>query len=78
MRLIGGEVGQDVLLLTDRQMDDLLEKLGLDGFNAYGKRLVSWVQRKQANVDHYREILKWAKEDGVLTEGPELLWGGGT
>lgn len=76
LKLIGGEVGQGVLLLTDRQMDDLLERLGVDGFNAYGKRLVSWVQRKGANVDHYREILKWAKEDGALNDGPELLWAG--
>lgn len=68
LRLIGGEIGQGVLLLSDRQMDDLLGRLGVDGFNAYGKRLVSWVQRKGANVDHYREILRWAMEDGVLTD----------
>ena len=78
LRLIGGEIGQGVLLLSDRQMDDLLSRLGVDGFNAYAKRLVSWVQRKHANVDHYREILRWAKEDGVLTSGSELLWSGRT
>lgn len=76
LRLIGGEIGQGVLLLSDRQMDDLLSRLGVDGFNAYAKRLVSWVQRKHANVDHYREILKWATADGVLTSGPDLLWAG--
>ena len=65
LKLIGGEVGQGVLLLSDRQMDDLLERMGLDGFNTYGKRLVSWVQRTGANVDHYREILRWWQEDSA-------------
>lgn len=77
LRLIGGEIGQGVLLLSDRQMDDLLSRLGVDGFNSYAERLVSWVQRKHAKVDHYRTILKWAKEDGVLVSGPELLLSGG-
>ena len=77
LKLIGGEIGQGVLLLSDRQMDDLLSRLGQDGFDAYAKRLVSWVQRKHANVDHYREILRWAKEDGVLASGPDILWPGG-
>ena len=77
LKLIGGEIGQGVLLLSDRQMDDLLSRLGQDGFDAYAKRLVSWVQRKRANVDHYREILKWAKEDGVLASGPDIPRSGG-
>lgn len=63
LRLIGGEVGQGVLLLTERQMADLLEKLGIDGFNAYALRLVGFIRRTGANIDHYREILKWWNED---------------
>lgn len=78
LKLIGGEVGRGVLLLSDQQMDDLLERLGLDGYDHYCRKLVAWVQKTHAVVDHYRTILKWAKEDGVLAEGPELLWRGGT
>lgn len=63
LHLVGGEVGQGVLLLTDWQMDDLLERMGLDGFNAYAQRLVAWVQRTGARADHYREILRWWRED---------------
>ena len=76
LKLIGGEIGQGVLLLSDRQMDDLLSRLGQDGFDAYAKRLVSWVQRKGAQVDHYREILRWWQED-TAPKGPDILWSGG-
>lgn len=76
LKLIGGDVGQGVLLLTDWQMDDLISRMGLDGFDAYAKRLVAWVQRKGAQVDHYREILRWWQED-TAPKGPELLYTGG-
>lgn len=76
LKLIGGDVGQGVLLLTDWQMDDLISRMGLDGFDAYAKRLVSWVQRKGAQVDHYREILRWWQED-TAPKGPDILWSGG-
>lgn len=75
LKLIGGDVGQGVLLLTDWQMDDLISRMGLDGFDAYAKRLVAWVQRKGAQVDHYREILRWWQED-TAPKGPELLYTG--
>ena len=74
LKLVGGEVGQGVLLLSDRQMDDLLGRMGIDGFNVYAKRLVAWVQKTGANVDHYREICKWWRED---TAGPDIIWPGG-
>lgn len=76
LKLIGGDVGQGVLLLTDWQMDDLISRMGLDGFDAYAKRLVAWVQRKGAQVDHYRTLLRWWQEDTAPKE-PELLYTGG-
>lgn len=63
LKFIGGDVGQGVLLLSDRQMDVLLERMGLDGFNAYAKRLVDFVYRTGANIDHYHTLLKWWRED---------------
>lgn len=77
LKLIGGCIGQNILLLSDRQMDDLLDKLGGDGFEAYGQRLVAWVRRTGANVDHYQTILKWWREDmAPAAAEPELLWSG--
>lgn len=63
LKLIGGSVGQGILLLSDRQLDDLMERMGLDGFDAYGKRLVDFVYRTGANIDHYHTLLKWWRED---------------
>lgn len=63
LRIVGGDVGQGVLLLSDRQMEDLLERMGVDGFNAYGPRLIDFVRRTGANIDHYYTLLKWWKED---------------
>ena len=77
LKFIGGDVGQGILLLSDRQMDDLLERMGLDGFNAYAKRLVDFVYRTGANIDHYHTLLKWWREDTPSATGPELVYTGG-
>lgn len=63
LRIIGGDIGQGMLLLSDRQMDDLLGRMGQEGFDAYGKRLVDFVCRTGANIDHYHTLLKWWRED---------------
>jgi hypothetical protein len=77
LKLIGGTIGQNLLLLSDRQMDDLMGRLGVDGFEAYAQRLVAWIRRTGANVDHYQTILKWWREDmAPAASGPELLWVG--
>lgn len=64
LRLVGGELGRNVVYLTDRQFDDLLDKLGLDAFNRYVKRLADFIIENNAYVkNHYETILKWYEED---------------
>lgn len=64
LRCIGGKLGQDVVYLSDRQLESLLDKLGLDGFNRYVKRLADFIIKNDANVkNHYETILKWYEED---------------
>ena len=64
LKKMGGLLGQGVLLLTDAQMDDLLDKLGIDGFHHYTKRLSDFILSKGATVNnHYATILQWWKED---------------
>ncbi len=64
LEYMGGTLGQGVVLLTDAQKDALLDKLGLDAFNHYIKRLADFIIDKEATVgNHYQTILKWAKED---------------
>lgn len=64
LRCIGGKLGQDAVYLSDRQLESLLDKLGLDGFNRYVKRLADFIIKNDANVkNHYETILKWYEED---------------
>lgn len=50
--------------LSDNQIADLCEKLGLEDFNDYVDRLDKWLKSTNAKIDdHYSMILKWYKED---------------
>lgn len=52
------------LLLTDEQLDDLVDKMGTDAFDDYVERLVDFIVEKGAKVkNHYATILKWYNED---------------
>lgn len=64
LKCLGGELGQNVVYLTSRQFDDLLDRLGMDAFNRYVKRLADYIIEKDAHIkNHYETILKWYKED---------------
>lgn len=64
MEYVGGILGKGVVLLTEEQKDGLLEKLGLDAFNHYVKKLATFIIEKNATVgNHYKTILKWYEED---------------
>lgn len=67
-KYLRGKLGKGVVLLSDEQISDLLEKLGLDGFDFYVEELSDFILRKQATVtNHYATILKWWQEDkGVM------------
>ena len=61
---LDGSLGRGVVLLTDKQFESLLDKLGLDSFNHYISRLADFIISKNASVpNHYKTILKWAEED---------------
>ena len=61
---LGGNLGKGVVYLTDRQMDDLIDKLGLDAFDRYMDRLSTFIIEKGAHIkSHYDTIIKWYEED---------------
>lgn len=63
LRCIGG-MGKNVVYLSDRQFENLLDQLGIDGFNRYIERLADFIIQKKAPVkNHYGTILKWFTED---------------
>jgi hypothetical protein len=64
LEYMGGTLGKGVVLLTEEQIDALLEELGLDAFNHYVEKLASFIIDKKAKVsNHYATIRKWHKED---------------
>ena len=70
LKQIGGKLGRNVVYLTDRQLSDLLDKLGLDAFNRYVERLATFIIDKKAHVNsHYETILKWYEEDTKVNMG---------
>ena len=64
LRCIGGTLGKNVVYLSDRQLDELSDKLGMDAFDRYLERLATFIIEKNAHVkNHYETILKWHEED---------------
>lgn len=67
LKCIGGKIGKNVVYLSDNQFNDLMERLGFDGFNRYVSKLADWIIDNDAHVhNHYETILKWAKEDSAI------------
>ena len=64
-KALGGTLGRGVVMLSDEQMDDLLDKLSLDEFNKY----VEAVAECELNGKHYKKkthyqaILEMANKD---------------
>ena len=67
LQQFGGELGKGVVYLTDAQVESLLDKLGLEGFDRYVEKLADFIIDKNATVaNHYATILKWAKQDAQV------------
>ena len=63
--VMGGSLGKGVLFLSQEQMDDLLDRMGIETFDYYADKLSRFIIEKQARVkNHYETILKWWHEDG--------------
>lgn len=64
MFYLKGSLGKGVVLLSDEQISDLLEKMGLDSFDYYVDKLATYILKNNAKVkSHYQTILKWWTED---------------
>lgn len=66
-KFLGGELGKGVVLLSDEQIADLLDRMGIDAFDHYVDKLSSFIIKNDAKVkNHYETILKWWSEDGSV------------
>lgn len=67
LKRVGGNLGKGVVYLTDRQEEDLIDRLGLDGFDRYMDRLSTFIIEKGAHIkSHYETILKWYEQDSKV------------
>ena len=67
VNVVGGELGKNVVFLSDDQVEDLLEKMGLPAFDHYVDKLSNFIIKNGARVkNHYETILKWWQEDAAV------------
>ena len=64
LKVCGGTLGKGVVLLTEEQDADLLDRLGLDVYDYYMDKLSTYIIQNNAHIrNHYETILKWWRED---------------
>ena len=67
LKFMNGELGKGVVVMSEFQVDVLLNKLGVDMFDHYVRKLADWIINNGATVkSHYSTILKWWTEDCSL------------
>ena len=67
VKIVGGKLGKDVVFLSDDQVSDPLDKMGIDTFDYYVDKLSSFIIKNDAHVkNHYETILKWWQEDAAV------------
>ena len=67
-KLLGGELGKGLVLLSDEQMDDLLDKLSIDEFNHYVSVVADCIMKGKPfrKKTHYQAILDMAMHDRCI------------
>ena len=64
LKFMNGELGKGVVVMSEFQVDVLLNKLGVEMFDHYVRKLADWIINNGATVkSHYSTILKWWTED---------------
>ena len=65
VNVIGGKLGKNVVFLSQAQMEDMLDRMGLEAFDYYVDKLSSFILKNDAHVkNHYETMLRWWQEDG--------------
>ena len=66
LKYFNGELGKGVVVLSEFQVDTLLNKLGIEMFDHYVSKLADFIIENGATVkSHYNTILKWWTEDST-------------
>lgn len=64
LKIVGGQLGKNVVFLSEDQVEDLLDKMGMDCFDYYVDKLSCFIIKNDAKVkNHYETIIKWWRQD---------------
>ena len=67
VKVLGGDLGKNVVFLSDVQISDLLDKMDVETFDYYVDKLSCFIIKNDAKVkNHYETILKWWQEDAAV------------
>ena len=67
VRAVGGTLGKGVVFMSDEQVADLLDRMGIEAFDHYVDKLSDFIVKNGARVkSHYETILKWWREDSAI------------
>ena len=67
VNVVGGKLGKGVVFLSDDQVGDLLDRMGMETFDYYVEKLANFIIKNDAHVmNHYETILKWWRKDSGL------------
>ena len=65
--VVGGGLGRNVVFLSEAQISDLLDTMGIETFDYYVAKLARFIIDNDAQVkNHYETILKWWTQDAAL------------
>ena len=63
LKVFGGKLGKGVLMLTEAQTTELLDRMGIECFDAYAEKIAKFIQQGGYVKNHYATMLKWWRED---------------
>lgn len=67
VKVLGGDLGKNVVFLSNNQIDDLLDRMGIETFDHYVDKLSCYIIKNDAKIkNHYETILNWWQEDSAL------------
>lgn len=70
LQMLQGKLGQGVVMLTDEQMERLLDKMGLEVFDHYVNKLATYLNTTGYRLkSHYKTILRWWRQDTQVEAG---------
>lgn len=72
VKVLGGDLGKNVVFLSNNQIGDLLDRMGIETFDHYVDKLSCYIIKNDAKIkNHYETILNWWQEDSALQENPQ-------